>query len=139
MRMNQKGKLRLNSRISKLVFGLAILLMTGPGLLAQRKAERAAAPRTRVDSSDRPQFPLMAWDYVDDRDTLKAMQECGITSIAFVRANMLDACQEYGLKAIVFDERISGSNWSKPFDGDQAVRNLPAVIKEVGNHPAVLG
>jgi hypothetical protein len=86
-----------------------------------------------------PSFPLMAWDYVDDRATLQAMRDAGITSIAFVRPRLLNDCQEFGLKAIVFDERISGSDWSKPFDGDEARKNLPAVIKEVGNHPALLG
>jgi hypothetical protein len=87
----------------------------------------------------KPLFPLMAWDYVDDRATLQAMRDAGITSIAFVRPRLLDACQEFGLKAIVFDERISGNDWSKPYDGEQARRNLPALIKEVGNHPAILG
>jgi len=96
------------------------------------------AAQTRPEAP-RLLFPLMAWDYVDDRATLKAMRECGITAVAFVRPKMLDACQEYGLKAIVFDERISGGDWSKPFDGDRASRNLPSVIKEVGDHPALLG
>jgi hypothetical protein len=84
-------------------------------------------------------FPLMAWDYADSKETLRAMHDCGITSVAFVRPNMLDACQRNGLKAIVFDESISGTNWAKPYDGGQAQRNLPALIRKVGKHPAVLG
>ncbi len=84
-------------------------------------------------------FPLMAWDYVDDPKTLEAMRDCGITCIAFVRPRLLDACQEHGLQAIVFDESVAGTNWSKTWDGDQARRNLPALAKKIGKHPAVLG
>jgi hypothetical protein len=90
-------------------------------------------------AAERVKFPLMAWDYADDRATLTAMAECGITSVAFVPPNALDACKEAGIGAVVFDERISGRDWTKPFDGDAAVRNLPTVIKEIGNHPAVIG
>jgi hypothetical protein len=90
-------------------------------------------------ATERVTFPLMAWDYADDRATLTAMAECGITSVAFVPPKALDACKEAGVGAIVFDERISGADWTKPFDGDAAVRNLPAVIKEIGDHPAIIG
>lgn len=84
-------------------------------------------------------FPLMAWDYVDDRVTLKAMNECGITSVAFVRPKMLDACQEFQIKCIVFDESLSGTDWTKPFNGDLFRRNFAAIARKVGNHPALLG
>ena len=73
-------------------------------------------------------FPLMAWDYADDPVTLKAMAECGITSVAFVPPKALDACKEAGIGAVVFDERISGGDWSKPFDGDAAVPALSASL-----------
>ncbi len=84
-------------------------------------------------------FPLMAWDYADNNETLKNMRDCGITSIAFVRPNMLDACQKFGLKAIVFDESISGTNWAQPFDGEAVWKNLPALARKIGKHPAVMG
>lgn len=84
-------------------------------------------------------FPLMAWDYVDDKPSLEAMRDCGITCVAFVRPNMLDACQKYDLQAIVFDESVSGTNWSKPYDGDKACANLPSLIKKTVKHPAVMG
>jgi hypothetical protein len=85
------------------------------------------------------QFPLMAWDYVDDKPTLEAMRDCGITCIAFVRPKLLDACQKYGLKAIVFDESVVGTNWSQPWNGDQACANLRALVKKTVKHPAVMG
>lgn len=84
-------------------------------------------------------FPLMAWDYADDQATLEAMRDCGITSVAFVPIKALDICQQCDLQAIVFDERLSGASYAGPFDGDAVVQNLPAVLKEVGDHPAVLG
>ncbi|MHB8952032.1 MAG: hypothetical protein ACYC4U_03530 [Pirellulaceae bacterium] len=84
-------------------------------------------------------FPLMAWDYAKDEATLQAMRDCGINAIAFVPPHMLDACQRHGLRAIVFDEGVSGSDWSKPFDADQACQRLPALIQQVDRHPAVYG
>jgi hypothetical protein len=81
----------------------------------------------------------MAWDDVHDARTLESMRDGGITCVAFVRPSMLDACQEYGLKAIVFDESVAGTNWSKSYDGERARRNLPALLKQVGDHPAVMG
>lgn len=84
-------------------------------------------------------FPLMAWDYVDDPKVLESMHECGINSVAFVRPQMLDACRRFDIKGIVFDERIAGNVWSKPFDGDRFRANLAELVKEVGNHPALYG
>src|SRR5688572_15846427 len=89
--------------------------------------------RSPAGAAEPVKFPLMAWDYADDRATLAAMAECGSTSVAFVPPKALDACKEVGIGAVLFDERISGRDWTKPFDGDAAVRNLPAVIKEVGD------
>ncbi len=84
-------------------------------------------------------FPLLAWDYVDNAKTLKAMSDCGVTCVAFIRPNMLDACQKYNLKALVFDEKATGDNYGKPFDAERAEKNLPALIKKVNKHPAVMG
>ena len=111
-------------------YRLPILLLSLLPLLDARSVAAAEKP---------VKFPLMAWDYADDRATLAAMAECGITSVAFVPPKALDLCRDAGIGAVVFDERISGRDWTKPFDGDAAVRNLPAVIKEVGDHPAVIG
>lgn len=108
------------------VTGMLLLAM---GCLTLARGQELASGR----------FPFMAWDYVDDEHVLEAMRDAGINSVAFVRPKMLDACQKNGLACIVFDERISGTLWSKPFDGDQFRRNLPTVIKEVGNHPALYG
>jgi hypothetical protein len=84
-------------------------------------------------------FPLMAWDYVDDAKTFEAMRDCGITSVAFVRPDMLDTCKKYRLQAIVFDEAIAGRNWAKAFYGNQARSNIAAIVKKTRNHPAVMG
>ena len=94
---------------------------------------------TTITAADSTKFPLMAWDDVEDAKTLEAMRDCGITCIAFVRPSMLDACRDHGLQAIVFDESVAGTNWSKPYNGDDARGNLPALIKRVGQHPAVMG
>ena len=81
----------------------------------------------------------MAWDFADNPKLLQSMHDAGINSVAFVRPDMLDTCQNFDLKCIVFDERLAGDTWSKPFDGDQFVRNLPAVLKETKDKAAVYG
>jgi hypothetical protein len=105
---------------------LALLVLLGPWLM-------------QVHGSDRPVFPLMAWDDVYETNTLAAMRDCGITCVAFVRPDMLDACHDYNIQAIVFDESVAGTNWIRPYDGETARRNLPALINKVGKHPAVMG
>ena len=99
----------------------------------------AVACSVRATLAENEAFPLMAWDYAKDEATLQAMHDCGINAVAFVPPHMLDVCQRYGLCAIVFDERVAGSDWSKPFDAEQARRNLPALIQQVNSHPAVYG
>jgi hypothetical protein len=93
----------------------------------------------RAHGSTNEVFPLMAWDYVDDEKTLKAMQDCGVNLVAFVRPEMLDACQNHNLKALVLDEKSSGDHYGNPFDAKRAEENLPALIKKVNKHPAVYG
>jgi hypothetical protein len=84
-------------------------------------------------------FPLMAWDFAENPKLLQSMHDAGINSVAFVRPDMLDTCQNFDLKCIVFDERLAGDDWSKPFNGEQFVRNLPAVLQETKDKPAVYG
>lgn len=83
-------------------------------------------------------FPLMAWDYVDNEATLKSMAECGINSVGFVRPNMLDTCQKYGIKGIIVDDKVA-AHFGELFNADRACKALPALIKKYGNHPALYG
>ena len=98
-----------------------------------------AGPIFGRDVATNAVYPLMAWDYVDDAETLKDMSDCGVTCVAFIRPNLLDACEKYHLKAIVFDEKVTGDDYGKPFDAELAEKNLPALIKKVNKHPAVMG
>ena len=88
---------------------------------------------------DKSAYPLMAWDYVGEERTVALMSECGINMAAFVPANMLDACEKFGVKAIVFDESVCGANWQKPFDASRAQEGLRKLIGQVNDHPAVAG
>src|SRR5215213_3408737 len=87
---------------------------------------------------EKPFFPLMAWDDVRSADTIKKMSEGGINAVAFVPAKWLDACQQNGVKAIVYDERVTPA-WDKPFNSKIANDVLPEIIKAVNDHPAVYG
>jgi hypothetical protein len=93
----------------------------------------------RAKGSTNEVFPLMAWDYVGDEKVMKAMQDCGVNLVAFVRPEMLDACQRHHLKALVLDEKATGDHYGNPFDGKRAEENLPALIQKVNKHPAVYG
>jgi hypothetical protein len=73
---------------------------------------------SRAQDLGNGQFPIMAWDFVDDPKVLQLIHDAGVNSVAFVRPKTLDACQQLGLKCIVFDERLAGEVWSKPFNGD---------------------
>lgn len=112
----------------RLMLIVVLPLLGGSAAFAK---EPATAPATR--------FPLMAWDYADDQATFEAMRDAGITSVAFVPIKALDLCHEANLQAIVFDERLSGAAYHGPFDGAAVEKNLPEVLKEVGDHPAVIG
>lgn len=83
-------------------------------------------------------FPFMAWDDVDSEDTIEKMAGCGINSIAFVPAHLLDACHKHGIKAILFDPRVT-PNWDQPFDSKKANEVLPELIQKYNNHPALYG
>jgi hypothetical protein len=84
-------------------------------------------------------FPIMTWDNPpNDPGVLKRMRECGITVAGFVPPSALDNCQAAGLKAIVFDARLSDYDWEK-VDANVARVRVGAVIDAVRNHPAVFG
>jgi hypothetical protein len=86
-----------------------------------------------------PPFPLMAWDYADDEDTLQKMADCGINMVAFVPVEALDICQKLGIKAIVYQAGITPAHWAAPFNAEEANKALPDLIKRVNDHPAVFG
>lgn len=91
-----------------------------------------------LGADEKPFFPLTAWDDVRDADTIKKMGECGINLIAFVPPKWLDACHENGVKAIVYDPRLTPA-WDKPFNAKAANEVLPEIIKAHNDHPAVFG
>ena len=86
-----------------------------------------------------PPFPLMAWDYADDEETLQKMADCGINMVAFVPVEALDICQKLGIKAIVYQAGITPAHWAAPFNAEEANKALPDLIKRVNDHPAVFG
>lgn len=83
-------------------------------------------------------FPLMAWDDVDNEETIRLMAECGINSIAFVPPHLLDACAKYNIKAVLYDERLTPA-WNVAFDPDKANAALPELVEKYNDHPALYG
>ena len=66
------------------------------------------------------------------------MAECGVNLVAFVPPQLLDACEKHGVKAIVFDPRVTPA-WDKPFSSTAANAVLPELIEKYDKHPAVFG
>jgi hypothetical protein len=89
-------------------------------------------------AEEKPFFPLTAWDDVRSEDTIRKMAECGVNLIAFVPPPLLDACERHGVKAIVFDPRVTPA-WDKPFSSAAANAVLPELIEKYNKHPAVFG
>jgi len=124
--------LRLAVYYSALVFWL-----TFPSAPAQAISQETTGP-VSSQSEFRSFFPLMAWDDVENEESIAKMAGCGINSIAFVPPHLLDACSRHGIKAIVYDERVT-PNWDKPFDSAKANSVLPELIEKYNTHPAVYG
>ncbi len=113
--------------------------MTRLALLMGTLAAAAVVGRGVAHAKENVFFPLMAWDYAGDEQTIKDMADCGINMIAFVPEKMLDACARHGMRAILYDARIGPKTFDSDYDGDAAARALPDLIKRVNEHPAVFG
>ena len=84
-------------------------------------------------------FPVMPWNYVpNDLAVLKKIKECGFTIAGFVAPDGLKNCNTVGLKAIVWDQRTLGYDWTK-VDPAIARSNVTSLIKQVKKQPAVYG
>lgn len=83
-------------------------------------------------------FPIMAWDYVGQEAEIQDMHEAGVNMIAFVPTELLDACERLDMKAIIFDEGITGA-FDAPYDSKVANPILTRFIKQYNGHPAVYG
>ena len=97
-------------------------------------AALCAASARLCRAADKPFFPLTAWDDVRSEDTIRKMAECGINLIAFVPPKLLDACEKHGVKAIVFDPRVTPA-WDKPFSSNAANDVLPRSSRSTTSIP----
>lgn len=111
--------------------GLVVWMALFSGLICAASARVCAA-------TEKPFFPLTAWDDVRSEETIRKMAECGVNLIAFVPPPLLDACEKHGVKAIVFDPRVTPA-WDKPFTSAAANAVLPELIERYDKHPAVFG
>jgi hypothetical protein len=99
----------------------------------------AWSPGTPVAGAAEPFFPIMAWNHVpNDPAQLKRMRECGLTVAGFAAPGQLDAVHAAGMKAIVSDARVGSYDWTK-VDEKKARENVASLVKEVNDHPAVIG
>lgn len=126
--MSQFCLISIRERATSLSAALALAVLASLPLVGSARAEEATPP-----------FPLMAWDYADDEETLKKMADCGINMVAFVPPEALDICQKLGIKAIVYQAGITPAHWAAPFNAEEANKALPDLIKRVNDHPAVFG
>jgi len=52
---------------------------------------------------------------------------------------ILDECQEYGMKAIIFDKRVEADRKPEPLDEEAWKERFNQSLKDFGWHPAVIG
>lgn len=91
------------------------------------------------------QVALLPWDrprgcegVLTLEDALRGIAECGMNLAGFVRAEDLDLCHRFGLKAIVRDARAREYDW-RDLDAERLEANLRSLVAEVGDHPALYG
>ena len=90
-------------------------------------------------AAEEPFFPIMAWNHVPgDAAVIKKMKECGLTIAGFVHKQHLDLVHAAGMKAVLYDERTAGYDWTN-VDADKARKNVTSLIDEIGSHPAIIG
>src|SRR3546814_3832391 len=86
-------------------------------LFSQDYNKKLINPHPDVDKI----FPIMAWDYVGQEAEIRDMHEAGVNVIAFVPPELLDACQHYDLRAIIFYERVTGA-FDAPYEDRKRTR-----------------
>ncbi|MBD3183030.1 hypothetical protein GF312_12115 [Candidatus Poribacteria bacterium] len=83
-------------------------------------------------------FPILIWDNIpENHDQVQEIADCGIT-VVYSPTHRLDLAHEYGLKAIVNDNR-SSSYYFRDINAEKALENVKTLTEEVGSHPALLG
>jgi len=123
--------------MTQLFPGFKKFLLCAP-LITAISFAHGAIETTGTLSSMESFFPLMAWDDVEDEETISKMVGCGINAIAFVPPHLLDACEQNGVRAIIYDENVT-PDWDKPFNAEKANAVLPELISKYNDHPAVYG
>lgn len=124
-----KKTISILSKIAIISFCLVFILQT-----AFSQTQKLTNPNPDVDTV----FPIMAWDYVSDESMVKDMAENGINLIAFTPAELLDACEENGVKAILFDGSFT-PRFDLPYDSEKGNKALREAIKLYNDHPAIYG
>jgi hypothetical protein len=127
--MKRSVQLSKNSSIGVSLFMLLFLLLY-PSTWAQKNTN----PDPKVDK----EFPLMAWDYVDDEKTLQEMRECGVNLVAFAPASLLDVAEKYNIKCILYDAGVLHA-FDAPFNATIANSKLEELIRKYNDHPALYG
>ncbi|MDI9603822.1 MAG: hypothetical protein QM305_00615 [Bacteroidota bacterium] len=127
--MKRSVQLSKNSSIGVSLFMLLFLLLY-PSTWAQKNTN----PDPKVDK----EFPLMAWDYVDDEKTLQEMKECGVNLVAFAPASLLDVAEKYNIKCILYDAGVLHA-FDAPFNATTANSTLEELIRKYNDHPALYG
>lgn len=123
-------------RLSRLAHPVVALLLVHA---AAAPAAPAPAP-ARGAEKDEVFFPIMAWNHPpEDPASLRKMRECGVTVAGFAAVRQLDAVHAAGMKAIVSDPRVGGYGDWKNVDAAEARRKVTELVKEVNDHPAVIG
>lgn len=85
-------------------------------------------------------FAILPWGGTPaDPEILKGIKECGFNLAGFVSPDGLDQVRDAGLKCLVMESSIHVGNEEAKLDRAEIDRRVEAIVKRVGDHPAVYG
>jgi len=86
------------------------------------------------------EFAILPWGGTPpDPEMLTGIRECGFNLAGFVSPDGLDQVREAGLKCLVRDPSVHVGNEEAKLDRAEIDKRVEALVKRVGEHPAVYG
>lgn len=86
------------------------------------------------------EFAILPWGTTPgDREQLEQIKACGFNLAGFVRPDDLDLVAQVGLQCLVIDGSTHVGDAEAALEDAEVTRRVEALVKRVGNHPAVYG
>lgn len=118
--------------MKQVVLGLLLL-----GLVCSLVSSAIAEEMTMIAPEE---FAILPWGGTPaDPEILRGIKECGFNLAGFVSPDGLDQVRDAGLKCLVMDPSIRVGDAETKLDRSEIDKRVAAMVKRVGDHPAVFG